>query len=139
MSIALSKTDLLAELKTKATALGVKLQDNGADRLSGEIESIRSKWFLGGRKAIYRMSVHLAEAEHDVRFREAVAEKSWGVPPPTLTVEKETVSGWKRSGQRSDVSLGGGGNIDYARVRDGLQQSATDAGWQFHLEGGRLP
>lgn len=85
------------------------------------------------------MSLQLAEAEHAVLFREAVVEKSWGLPPPTLSVEVETVSGWQRSGKRKDVSLGGGGEIDYALVREGLQKTVAEAGWQFRLEGGRLP
>lgn len=85
------------------------------------------------------MSIRLAEAEHTVLFREAVAETSWGLPPPTLTVQTETASGWKRSGQRKDVSVGGGGAIDYVRARNAMEQAATDAAWQFRLEGGRLP
>jgi hypothetical protein len=139
MSGGLSQFDLVARLKSKGTALGCSLRDDGKDGLTGEIESIRAKWFLGGRKATYRMSCRLAEAERMVYFREAVSEKTWGIPPPTLTIEKETTTGWKRSGKRTDVSVGGGGTIDYARVRDGLEQVATGAGWQFRLEGGRMP
>jgi hypothetical protein len=60
-------------------------------------------------------------------------------PPPTFTVEKTTVKGWARSGERTDRSAGGGGKLDYARVREDLQQLAASAGWQFHLEGGRTP
>ncbi len=139
MTETLDKSTLMAELKAKATALGVTLQPDGEDQFRGEMESIRSRWFIGGRKVIYRMSVRLGGDQHDVLFREAVIEKSWGLPPPTLTVQKTTTSGWKRSGQRSDVSIGGGGNLDYARVRDTLERSATEAGWHFHLEGGRQP
>ena len=139
MPNALGKSDLLAGLKSKAAALGLSLHEDGKDGLSGEIESIRAKWILGSRKAVYRMSCRLAEAEHTMLFREAVIEKSWGLPPPTFTVEKTTTTGWKRSGARTDVSVGGGGTIDYARVRNALEQAATAAGWQFRLEGGRLP
>ena len=130
---------LLADLKAKAAALGLILHDDGKGGFGGEIETIRAKWFLGSRKVVYRMSCRPVEAEHAVLFREAVSEKSWGMPPPTFTVEKTTVSGWKRSGERTDVAVGGGGELDYARVREALQQAAADAGWQFHLEGGRLP
>jgi hypothetical protein len=133
------KMKLMLALKSKAAALGVSLQEEGDDHLKGVIETIKAKWFLGSRKVVYRMSLRLAEAEHAVFFREAVAETSWGLPPPTLTVQTETVSGWKRSGQRKDVSVGGGGTLDYARVRNAIEQAATDAGWQFRLEGGRLP
>ena len=132
-------TKLMSALKSEAAALGVNLQGEGGDHLKGVIETISAKWFLGGRKVVYRMSLRLAEAEHAVLFREAVVETSWGLPPPTLTMRTETVRGWKRSGQRKDVSVGGGGALDYARVRNAMDQAAADAGWQFRLEGGRMP
>jgi hypothetical protein len=44
------------------------------------------------------------------------------------------------SGERTDISTGGGGgSIDYAQVRDSVEQAVTAAGWTFHLQGGRLP
>ena len=132
----LAKRDLLAELEKKSEACGLSVHDDAGQGCSGEVESIRAKWWFGGRKITYRMSCWLTESDHTVHFREAAVERSWGIPPPTLTVE---TSGWKRSGKRTDASIGGGGVIDYERVRDGLGQVATDAGWRFHLEGGRLP
>jgi hypothetical protein len=135
----LSKSDLLAKLKSHSESLGVKLTANDQDGLSGELESIKSKWWFGGRKAVYRMSCRLVEADRAVVFREAVIETSWGMPPPTVTVETETVSGWKRSGTWTDTSPGGGGSIEYANVRSALDRAVTDAGWQFRFEGGRAP
>jgi hypothetical protein len=135
----LSSQDLLAELRKQAVILGLTLRDGAQQELVGEVESIGAKWWLGGRKVTYRMSCRLGEAERTLHFREAVVAKSWGIPPPTLTVEKTTVSGWKRSGERTDVSLGGGGKLDYARVRAAVERVATAAGWTFHLEGGRMP
>ena len=84
------------------------------------------------------MSCQLTEPDHTVHFREAVVERSWGIPPPTLSVEKATVSGWKRSGERHDVSVGGG-TLDYAVVRKAVEAGSAAAGWKFHLEGGRIP
>jgi hypothetical protein len=139
MSTALAKSNLLADLTSRGAALGLSVRDEGNDGLTGQAESIRAKWFLGGRKVSYRMSCRLVEAEHTVRFREAVSETTWGIPPPTLTVEKTTTKGWARSGERTDRSLGGGGTIDFARVREELKPLVTAAGWQFHLEGGRMP
>ncbi len=130
---------LLAKLKNEAATLGLKVHDGANQALDGEVEAIGAKWWLGGRKVNYRMSCRPAEAEHTLHFREAVSERSWGIPPPTLTVEKTTVSGWKRSGERSDVSVGGGGKLDYARVRNAVEKTVADAGWKFHLEGGRMP
>lgn len=139
MSAVLTQSELLADLKAQTAALGLRVRDEGGDRLSGEMEAIRAEWFLGSRKVAYRMSCRLAEAERAVHFREAISEKTWGMPPPTFTVEKTVVKGWKLSGERTDRALGGGGTLDYGRVREALQQTVTGAGWQFHLEGGRMP
>src|SRR5665647_1032135 len=134
----LSTNDMNAELKKQAVALGLKVSD-AKPGLAGETESIRAKWWLGGRKVKYNMSCKVAEADHTVHFREAVSERSWGIPPPTLTVEKTTVSGWKRSGERTDASVGGGGSLDYGRVREAVEKAVTASGWAFDLEGGRMP
>jgi hypothetical protein len=135
----LSTQDLLAELKKQTAALGLKTNDGANQQLAGEAESIGAKWWLGGRKVTYRMSCRPTDADHTLHFREATVERSWGIPPPTLTVEKTTVSGWKRSGERKDISVGGGGTLDYARVRDAIERAVGAAGWKFHLEGGRMP
>ena len=139
MANTLSAPELLAELRKQAASLGLSMRDGAKQELLGEVESIGAKWWLGGRKVNYRMACRLAEAERTLHFREAVVEKSWGIPPPTLTVEKTTVRGWKRSGERTDVSLGGGGKLDYARVREAVERAAVAAGWKFQLEGGRMP
>lgn len=140
MSTALSKTDLLTRLKSEASALGIKIKEEGDDKLSGEMETIGAKWLLGGRKVSYKTSCRLTDADHTVHFREAVLERSWGIPPLTFTVETTSTKGWERSGSRTDRSAGGGGgHVDYAQVREKLKETATAAGWQFHLEGGRLP
>jgi hypothetical protein len=139
MAAVLAKSQLLASLRAQAMTFGLIPFEQGGDTLIGEMDSIRSKWFLGGRKVSYRMSCRLDESACIVFFRESVSEQSWGLPPPTLTVEITTIKGWRRSGQREDRSVGGGGTIDYARVRDVLGKIANGAGWQFQLEGGRIP
>lgn len=139
MAELLSNPNLIAELRKLAGTLGLNVRQNAQQELSGELESIRAKWRFGGRKAIYRISCRLSEPDHTVHFREAVTERSWGIPPPTLTVEKTTQTGWQLSGERHDVSLGGGGPLDYAKVRNAMQQAITAAGWQFQLEVDRMP
>ena len=134
-----SADDLLAGLKKQAAELGLKIGDGKNRELTGEAETIGAKWWLGGRKVTFRMSCRLSDADRTVYYREVVAERSWGIPPPTLKVEATTTSGWKRSGERTDVSVGGGGSQDYARVRNALEKLVTDAGWIFKLEGGRMP
>lgn len=139
MTDILSENALINELQKKGSALGLILRGDAGHGLSGEMESIQAKWWLGGRKVTYRMSCRPTEQDHTIHFREAVVERSWGIPPPTLTVEKTTVSGWKRSGERKDVSVGGGGTLDYAKVRNAVETASVAAGWKFQLEGGRMP
>jgi hypothetical protein len=135
-----SEPDLVAGLKTRLVALGLSVRDDAKQGLVGEAEPVRSKWWLGARTVTYRMSCRPSPADHTVQFRESVTESSWGLPPPTMTVERTKVSGWKLSGERTDVSAGGGGGaLDYARVRNAVEQAVTAAGWTFHLQGGRLP
>ena len=134
-----SKRDLIAELQRQATSLGLTVHADGEKELNGETESIQSKWWLGGRKVAYRMSCRPTEQDHTIHFREAVVERSWGIPPPTVTVETSSVSGWKCSGERKDVSVSGGGTLDYAKVRNAVEIASVAAGWKFQLEGGRLP
>ncbi len=130
---------LLAGLKPALATLGLTVREDGKLGLTAEAEPIRSKWWLGARTVAYRMSCRLSESDRTARFREAVSESSWGVPPPAATAEKTKVSGWKLSGARTEVAPGGGGTIDYARVRDCVERAATEAGWTFKLEGGRAP
>ncbi|MDP1869778.1 MAG: hypothetical protein Q8L13_25995 [Bradyrhizobium sp.] len=136
----LARRELLDDLAKKARALGLAVhEDEEQQECSGEVESIGAKWWFGGRKVTYRMSCRLTESDRTVHFREAAVERSWGIPPPTLTVETTTTSGWKRDEKRTDVSVGGGGSLNYGQVRNALEQVAAAAGWNFHLEGGRMP
>lgn len=132
----------MAELKTELKSVlaneGLTVtESDGA--LEGARETITAKWWLGGRKVTYKTAIRLAGTEHTAHFREVAVERSWGIPPPTLTVETTTTSGWTRSGTRTDVSAPGGGKLDYARVREAVEKAVVAAGWTFHLEGGRLP
>jgi hypothetical protein len=135
-----SQQDLLAGLKTRLGALGLSVREDAKQGLVGEAQPVKSKWWLGARTVTYRMSCRPSETDRTVQFRESVTESSWGLPPPTATAETTKVSGWKLSGERTDISTGGGGgSIDYAQVRDSVEQAVTAAGWTFHLQGGRLP
>jgi hypothetical protein len=139
MAAALSGNELLAQLKERAHAMGLDLHDEGSGTVKGEKQSILVKWLLGQKKTIYRMAIRLAEAEHVVKFREMVKETSWGILPPTITVEKTGVKGWERTGTHKEISPFGGGTVDYAELREAMRKIVTDAGWQFQLEGGRAP
>lgn len=140
MSAALSTDELIGTLKKLAAGHGLTDRVGANHELAGEAEKIAAKWWFGGRKVTYRMSCRLSAPDRTAYFREVAAERSWGIPPPTLSVETTTTSGWKRSGTRKDVSPGGqGGALDYSGFREAVEKTVHAAGWTFHLEGGRLP
>ncbi len=136
----MTKSELLSDLESKARALGVTVREAGSDGFDGETEAILLKWPLGQRKAAYKMSCRLDEQSCTARFRDAVTETSWGLPPPSLSVETTTVKGWERSGAHEERGLGGqGGKVDFGQVREALKAAVGAAGWRFELEGGRPP
>src|ERR1022692_1391331 len=92
MTDILSERALVAELQKQTSALGLNVHADAEQGLRGEAEKIGAKWWLGGRKVAYRMSCRPTESDHTVHFRESVSERSWGIPPPTLTVETTSVS-----------------------------------------------
>ncbi len=127
---------LLRRLAEVARAAGLVVAESADGDLAGHRETITAKWLLGSRRLTYRMSLRLDEPAHVVRFREATTEMSRGFPPPTIGVSVETVVGLKRSGQRTDVSVGGGGAIDFAAVREAIERAAKEDGWEFTMEFG---
>jgi len=135
----LDRTALLAALKAQIQALGLKVIEDNADGFRAEQENILIKWLLGQRKALYRMAVKLSDADHTANFREMVKENSWGLLPPTLTIETTSIRGTQPSGTHEERSLAGGGKIDFGRVREGLKKTIADAGWAFHYEAARAP
>ena len=136
----LSKADLLSRLCAIAAAEGIDPASTGGDTVLGAQSAIVSKWFLGGRKVVYKFSCRLDEPARLVRFREMTTETSWGIPPLTLTVEKTSQRGGRVSESRTDKSVGGGGGtLNYGQLRSALEQAARDVGWQFTLEAGKVP
>lgn len=139
MAQSLPRTELATRLAWIAGAHGVVLAAGDERKLSGVQEVIRAKWFFGGRKVVYRLACDVDEASHAVHFRESAVESSWGVPPPTLTVEKTSQRGTRVSESRTDRGVGGAGQLDYGSVRDAIEQAVRDGGWQFIVDVGRLP
>ena len=49
----LNQHDLIAELQKQTAALGLAVQGDAQQGLTGEAEKIGAKWWLGGRKVAY--------------------------------------------------------------------------------------
>lgn len=130
-STAVSAADLLSRLSTIATASeGTSLAVRD-DTLSGDLTAIKAKWLLGGRKVTSHFRVRLDPDAHEAHFRESAVESSWGVPPPTLTVETSSQFGSRVTTTRKDTGVGGGGVLEFGKVRESFERAVQDAGWKF--------
>ena len=58
-------------------------------------------------------------------------ESSWGMPPPTLTLETRTQSGSLVTSTRTDKAIGGVVRLEFGKFRDAMDQTTRDAGWSF--------
>ena len=129
---------LIAQLRSLAESEGLHAEER-SNTLAAEREIPLGKWFLGGRKAMYRLSCNLDEAARDVRFRESTTESSWGVPPPSLHTAVTSQSGTRMQQTTTVKSPVGSGKFDIGHVRDDIEAVVGAAGWHFHLEAGRRP
>lgn len=131
---AVSAGDLLATLSSLATT-----RDGGAatvkgDTITGSITAITAKWLLGGRKVTNSFRCTLDPATHEAHFQESTMEMSWGVPPPTFTVETSSQFGSRVNKTRHDTGVGGGGTLEFGRFREEFERAVEDAGWKFVFE-----
>jgi hypothetical protein len=120
---------LMARLDDAARRQNLVPAING-DEWSATGESIRSKWFLGGRKVSYRIACRLDGTAFSARVRDSITESSWGVPPPSLQVEKTVQTGTRVSTKASQSSPGGGGALDSGRLRGAIESVLAEAGWR---------
>jgi hypothetical protein len=102
--------------------------------VSGTLTAISAKWFLGGRKVTNTIRCVLDPLAHEVRFREAAVDSSWGLPPPTFTVETTRQSGTNVDRTRTDKGIGGGGRLEFGKFREAVSRAAQDCGWTFISE-----
>lgn len=138
MPSTLPRSELAARLVSVAESQGHSTVTTN-DGVAGSRDAISAKWFLGGRKVVYTFSIRLDESVHEARLREASTERSWGIPPPTFSVEKTTQRGTRVSESRTDKGVGGGGTLEYGRLRGAVEQTIRDGGWQFTFEAGKMP
>jgi hypothetical protein len=70
----------------------------------------------------------------EVHLRETATETSWGLPPPTFTVQTTTQSGIRVTTIRTDKAIGGGGRLEFGRFRNDVEKATRDAGWTVVYE-----
>ena len=116
----LSQAELLSKLAAVATAnTGTALTATDGT-ITGRLAAIKAKWFLGGRKVTSNFRCTLDPANHEAHFRESATESSWGLPPPTFTVETTSQFGSRVNTTRTDTGVGGGGRLEFGKFRETL-------------------
>ena len=61
-------------------------------------------------------------------------ESSWGLPPPTFTVETTSQVGSRINTTRKDAGVGGGGRLEFGKFREDFERAVQNAGWKFLYE-----
>ncbi len=131
---ALSQAQLLARLTSIASACGGTASMPDDHTVMGTLTAIKAKWFLGGRKVTSNFSCTLDPASHEAHFRESAVESSWGLPPPTFTVQTTTQYGSRVNQTRVDKGAGGGGRLEFGKFREDVEQAVKAADWEFVFE-----
>ncbi len=122
---------LLDRIAAAVQAAGGTITSRDAHAVKATLTAIKSKWFLGGRKATDSVTCRLLPEAHEVHLREVATETSWGMPPPTFTVETTVQSGTRVTSTRTDKAVGGGGRLEFGRFREAVEQATREAGWSF--------
>jgi hypothetical protein len=130
----LSQADLLSKLLAVATANTGTASTVADGTIKGTLTAIRSKWLLGGRKVTSNFRCTLDPANHEAHFRESAIESSWGLPPPTFTIETTSQCGSRVNTTRKDTGVGGGGRLEFGKFREDFERAVQDAGWKFVYE-----
>jgi hypothetical protein len=130
----LSQAELLQRLSLIASSHGGTSAAPNDHSVTGTLTAIKSKWLLGGRKVTSNFTCSLDPATHEARFRESSVESSWGLPPPTFTVQTTSQYGARVKATRVDKGVGGGGILEFGAFRESVEQAVKEAGWEFLYE-----
>lgn len=129
-----SQSQLLARLTSIASSHGGTSSMPDDHTVKGTLTAINAKWFLGERKVTSNFTCSLDPGSHEAHFRESAIVSSWGLPPPTFTVQTTSQYGARVKATRVDKSVGGGGILEFGKFREEVEQAVKDAGWEFVFE-----
>jgi hypothetical protein len=130
----LSEAALLSRLSSIASANGGTASTVNDGTITGTLTAIKAKWLLGGRKVMITFRCTLNAASHEAHFRESAIESSWGLPPPTFTVETTFQTGARVTTARTDKAAGRGGRLEFGRFREDVEKLVNESGWKFVFE-----
>ena len=135
-SSTLSQAELLSKLTAIATTHNGTTSAATDGAITGTLTAIKAKWLLGGRKVTSKFRCALDPANHEAHFRESAVESSWGLPPPTFTVETTSQYGSRVNTTRTDTGIAGGGKLEFGKFREDFERAVQEAGWKFVYEVG---
>ena len=130
-SSTLSQAELLSRLSAIATTHNGTALTATDGTITGTLTAIKAKWLLGGRKVTSNFRCTLDPANQAAHFRESAVESSWGLPPPTFTVETTSQYGSRVNTTRTDTGIGGGGKLEFGKFREDFERAVQDAEWKF--------
>jgi hypothetical protein len=133
-SSTLSQAELLSRLSAIATTHNGTALTATSGAITGTLTAIKAKWLLGGRKVTSNFTCNIDSANHAAHFRESAVESSWGLPPPTFTVETTSQYGSRVNTTRTDTGVGCGGKLEFGKFREDFERMVQDAGWEFVYE-----
>ena len=136
MNSPVPETALLDRLSDAVKAAGGTITSRENRTLIGTLTAIKAKWLLGGRNVTSNFRCALDPASHEAHFRESAVESSWGLPPPTFTIQTTSQFGSRVNTTRADTSVGGGGKLEFGKFREDFERAVKDAGWEFVYEVG---
>jgi len=129
-----SQAELLKRLSLIASSHGGTSSVPDDHTATGTLTAIKAKWLLGERKVTNTFTCTLDPANHEAHFRESAVETSWGMPPPTFTVQTTSQFGARVKATRVDKGVGGGGILEFGTFRESVERTVKDAGWEFLYE-----
>jgi hypothetical protein len=127
----LSQAELMERLSLIARSHGGTSSMPDDHTITATLTAIKAKWLLGGRKVTSNFTCTLAPAMHTAEFRESAVETSWGLQPPTFTVQTTSQYGGRVKETRVDRGVGGGGILEFGTFRESVERAVKDAGWEF--------
>ena len=131
---AFSPAELLHRVSLVASSHGGTSSMPDDHTVEGALTAIQAKWLLGERKVTSNFTCSLDPATHEAHYRESAVESSWGLPPPTFTVQTTSQHGARVKETRVDKGVGGGGTLQFGKFRESVEQAVKDAGWEFGFE-----
>ncbi len=120
-------------LMQKLSSAGWTVRSDGS-QISAEREEILSKWMLGKRSVKLQLGLAFDEPNKTLTFLEVMVEKSSGLPPPNLSMTTTSQNSKKVTERRTDISVGGGGTLDYGNARQWIERECGNEGWTFKIK-----